>query len=418
MPTFLRMAEILACSLAGFLPYILLVIYPFRNHMRLKGYLAGLLTLCMTAALLRYDLSASLGTASAALPFPLVQGAALVVLSLLSIRAPLFRVLLNTLSVFNLSVLISAAAGWNNDPYTLSWLLSTLGLQALLLIPYALNLVWCLAPTLNCSDAPVWKLLWIAPAAGSAAASLLLLTGAAPKTLTIAMTAALLLAAAACAVILIKTRTEMITLLLKKEKPIKKAPAAAPAAHDPIGSRYRDLLTRMAESEHSCKEMLLQVMSMEDDLNHQDYDRLRQRLNALRTQLSPDINPTGSQLLDQVVTYYTRQALLSSVKLAAHVTLPELTSVTDEDMAVLLGCLLDNALDACREQDSGTRRIAVATYQDDDLLQIGVKNTYSDPMDSNNARLNICRSIAARYDGKLVVIDRDGATQVVVTLTV
>ena len=422
MPTFLQMAEILSCSMAGFLPYILLVIYPFRNHMRLKGYLAGFLTLIMTAALLRYDLSASLGTAPAALPIPLVQGAALMVLALLSIRAPLFRILLNTLSVVNLSVLISAAASWNNDPYTLNWLLATLGLQALLLIPYALNLVWCLAPTLNCSDAPVWKLLWIAPAAGSAIAALLLLTGAASKTLTIAMIAATALAAAACAVILTKTRTEMITLLLKKEKPVKKAPAAvtvaAPVAHDPIGSRYRDLLTRMAESEHSCKEMLLQVMSMEDDLDHQDYDRLRQRLNILRAQLSPDINPTGSQLIDQVITYYTRQALLSSVKLAANVTLPELTSVTDEDMAVLLGCLIDNALDACREQSSGTRRIAVATYQDDDLLQIGIKNTYTEPMDTNNERLNICRGIAARYDGKLVVIDRDGATQVVVTLTV
>ena len=425
MPTFLRMAEILSCSMAGFLPYILLVIYPFRNHMRLKGYLAGFLTLLMTAALLRYDIVSSLGTASAALPFPLVRGAALVVLALLSIRAPLFRILLNTLSVVNLSVLISAAASWNNDPYTLNWLLVTLGLQALLLIPYALNLVWCLAPTLNCSDAPVWKLLWIAPAAGSAIASLLLLTGAAPKTLTIAMIAATALATAACAVILMKTRTEMITLLLKKEKAVKKAPAApvatpvvATVAHDPVGARYRDLLTRMAESEHSCKEMLLQVMSMEDDLDHQDYDRLRQRLNTLRAQLAPDINPTGSQLIDQVITYYTRQALLCSVKLAANVTLPELTSVTDEDMAVLLGCLMDNALDACREQNSGTRRIAVATYQDDDLLQIGIKNTYSEPMDTNNEHLNICRGIAARYDGKLVVIDRDGATQVVVTLTV
>ena len=62
MPTFFRMAEVLACSLADFLPYILLVVYPFRNHMRLKSVLAGLLTLAMTPAVLYYDILSALGT--------------------------------------------------------------------------------------------------------------------------------------------------------------------------------------------------------------------------------------------------------------------------------------------------------------------------------------------------------------------
>ena len=94
-----------------------------------------------------------------------------------------------------------------------------------------------------------------------------------------------------------------------------------------------------------------------------------------------------------------------------------MSAVSDEDMAVLLSCLLENAMNTCREQASGTRRIALATYQDDELLQIGIKNTYDSPMDPNCELLNICRSIAARYDGKLAVIDKDGAVQVIVTLT-
>lgn len=417
MPTFFRMMEILACSMAGFLPYILLLIYPFRNHLRLKSFLAGFLTLAMTPAVLYNDIVTALGTAPVAYAFPLIRSAAYLVFALLVIHVRIDKMMLNTLSVINLSILITAAADMAADPYTVRWLLITLSLQALLLIPYTVNLIFCLAPTLNCSDAPIWKLLWIAPAVGTVTALVMLLTRGAVSVLLMAVL--IILAAVAAAMALYLTKTEMITLILKKAKTAVKAPSA-PAAQmpDPVQMQYNNLLTRMAESEHSCKEMLLQVMSMEDDLSRQDYDRLRNRLNVLRKQLSPDVASTGNKQIDPILTYYTRQALLSSIKLATNITLPEMSTVPDEDMAVLLGCLLDNALDACREQTAGTRRIAVATYQDDDLLQIGIKNTYSEPMDPHCERLNICRQIASRYDGRLTVIDRDGAVQIVVTMNV
>ena len=89
MPTFLRMMEILSCSMAGLLPYILLLVYPFRNHLRFKGYLAGFLTFLITAGVLYYDLLSSLGTAPAVLPFPQLRNAALIVLALVALKQSL-----------------------------------------------------------------------------------------------------------------------------------------------------------------------------------------------------------------------------------------------------------------------------------------------------------------------------------------
>ena len=60
MPTYFRMMEVLSCSLMDFLPYLLLIVYPFRNHLRLKSFLAGVLTLVITPALLYYDTSCAL----------------------------------------------------------------------------------------------------------------------------------------------------------------------------------------------------------------------------------------------------------------------------------------------------------------------------------------------------------------------
>lgn len=416
MPTYFRMTEILACSMADFLPYILLVVYPFRSKLRLKSFLAGLLTLVMTPAVLYYDILSALGTSPVDTPFPLMRSAALLVLGILAIRANIGKQLLNTLSVINISIFISAVADKFAADYTAKHLLVTLVMQSVLLIPYILNMDRCLAPALNHSDKPVWKLLWIAPAVGTALGCVMLKSGSAA--LPVVMFLALAAAAAVTAAILYFTDKEMISLLLKKDRStVKAAPASVAALQEDHTETYlASLRKRMAESEYSCKELLLQVMMMEQDLENQDLEQLRTRMTAVRKQLAPEINSTGNSAIDPVMTYYARQAMLSNIKIATGITLPEVSSVTDEDMTVLLSCLLDCALDTCREQSAGTRRIATASYQDGDLLQIGIKNTYGTPVDPDCEVLNICRQIVARYDGKLTVLDMNGVSQIVAVL--
>lgn len=418
MPTFLRIMEILSCSMGSFLPYILLLIYPHRNHLWLKGFPAGLLLLLMTPALLYCDISAALGAAPLPIPLRLLLGAAFLLLPLLSAKAPIGKVLLNACSVINLFLLIGAAADCFAPCRTLRHLLITLGLQLVLLVPYGLNLAKCLAPTLNCSDAPVWKLLWIAPAAGSAVGFGMLLTGSSSAALAMAMTAVLLLSAAAAVLAVHMTKTEMIPVILKKERPASHAAPAVPVAviPDPAGVYFDNLQKRMAEAEYSCKELLLQVMTMEDDLNNADYAQLRTRLNTLRKQLSPDAPSTGNLRIDPIVTYYTRQALLSNIKIVTNLELPELSPVSDEDMAVVIGCLMDCALSACRWQTIGTRRIAAATHISEGRLQIGIKNTYTEAMDPDCEGLQLCRRIAARYGGKVEITGIEGVSQIVVLL--
>ena len=421
MPTYFRMMEVLSCSMMDFLPYILLVVYPFRNHLRLKSLLAGVLTLIITPALLYYDIScALLGTAPVGLPYPLLRSLILLVFSLLVIQTDIRKMLLSTCSVINLSLLISALADRFAADYTAKHLMVTVLLQVFLLAPYTLNLVYILAPTLNESDAKVWKLLFAAPAAGTVLGCILLLSGSSAP--VAAMIAVLILSAVAAAAAVILTKTEMITLILKKDRPAKKeAPVAVAAAPAPVqrGAKQTylsNLQKRMSDAELGYKELLLQVMTMEDDLNNDDLEQLRSRLNTMRNQLAPNVDPTGIAQLDSVLTFYTRQAMLGSIKLASNISLPEMSSVSDEDMTALMGCLMETAVSACQEQASGTRRIATATHLDEDLLQIGVKFTYGDPTDSESDLLNICRSIVSRYDGRLAVIDMKGATQIVASV--
>ena len=136
MPTYFRMMVVLSCSMMDFLPYILLVVYPFRNHLRLKSFLAGVLTLVITPALLYYDTScALLGTAPVGLPYPLLRSLILLVFSVLVIQTDIRKMLLNTCSVINLSILISALADRFAADYTAKHLMVTVLLQTFLLAP-------------------------------------------------------------------------------------------------------------------------------------------------------------------------------------------------------------------------------------------------------------------------------------------
>jgi hypothetical protein len=421
MPTFLQMALILACSMFGFIPYLALLFYPFRNHMLLKGYPAALLTLPLSAGMLYCDVSGALGMPVLTVPVTLVCAAAFLALALLNIWVPIWKNLLNTFSVINFFLLIRTVASHMAESYSLRWLTVTVILQALLLIPYGINLAVCLGPTLNLSDAKVWKFLWAAPAAVTVLGCGLIFAGVASGTCLTVLAVTVVAAAVAAGVTLYLTKTEMITLIFRKqraEKPAEAAPAAVAQMTDPVQLQYENLHTRMAESRQTNQEMLMQVVAMEDDLQQQNYEMLAQRLNFLRKQMTATAKPTGNGAIDAVLTYYTRQALLSSIKIVSSVSLPEYCGVSDEELTVLISCLLDNALNACREQTAGTRRIAIATFQKEDVLQIGVKNTFSGQMAEDSEELEICRTVAERYEGALQFKSGDGVAQTVITLNI
>lgn len=420
MPTFLTMAKILSCFMAGLLPYMLLLVYPFRNHLRLKGFPAGFLSLLLAAAQLHLELQLSLGTSALSLPLPLLQSGAFLLFSLLAIRAPIHKVLMNTASVMSFSLLIHAAAQ-SAGRYSLRYLLITLALQAVILVPYALVLVKCLAPTLNISGAKVWSFLWIIPTLVAAAGCILFYLNVASATLATILVIAVILSATAVTLVLYLTKTEMITLLFTKMKPVKQAPPTpAPAAQVPDWRQqhYVQLQTRMEESERSCRDMLAQVVAMGDHLDNREFEQLREKIAALKKQLAPVDCDTGNNRIDPVLSYFIRQAQLANIKVATNVVFPDKSSFADADLMILVGALMDIATEGCRSQTSGTRRIALATYLEDGELQLGIKFTHDETPEEDNEFLQICRQVVQYHGGTVEVSGIEGVSQIVAMMKI
>ena len=420
MPTFLTISKILGCYMAGLLPYLLFLIYPFRNHLRLKGFLAGFLALLLATAQLYLELQLSLGTLTLSLPLSLLQSAAFLLFALLAIGAPIHKVLLNTSSVISFSLLIRAAAQ-SAESYSLRYLLITLILQAVLLIPYALVLVKYLAPTLNISDAKVWYFLWIIPTLVCAAGCILLYLNCASSTLVTVLAIATVLSAIAIALVLYLTKTEMITLIFTKTKSVKKAPPAPETVvqgPDWRQQQYMLLQTRMEESERSCKDMLAQVVAMGNHLDNREFEQLREKIASLKKQLAPVDCNTGNSRVDPVLCYFIRQAQLADIKVVTNVVLPEKSSVTDADLMILIGALMDSAIEGCRSQASGTRRIALASYLEDNELQLGIKFTHAEATEEDGEFLQLCRQVVKNHGGTVEISGIEGISQIVAMMKI
>ena len=75
--------------------------------------------------------------------------------------------------------------------------------------------------------------------------------------------------------------------------------------------------------------------------------------------------------------YFARQASESNILMDIFVQLPETISLSETELSIVFGNLLENALDACREIPSGEKKITVRGKYDMGAVYFEVTNTYS-----------------------------------------
>lgn len=458
-----RILEILVCSLTGFLPFILLMIYPFRNHLRFGNVPTACFTALAALIQMSCDLAAGTGYLENQGLVLLLDLAIQILLCLLLVRAPISKTLFAALTSADLAVLIAATGKFLETLFfpaqatevsRWTYLLLAVVLQLLILTPYALVLAVRFSPTLNHTAESLWKPLCPIPAVVIIAACSMMFFGA-PPWLTAA--AILLLNVCACLFALQQLRkagAEIITAEVKraprprkerKTKVSRKAPeapaakkevresiaprpkieksAAQPPKAEPLPAQleilqYGSLQERIAESERFHQELRRHVDTMAYHLSNQEYDKLRTHFTTLQEQFpknAPVIyceNPAANPVL----AYFVQLAGYCGAKILCDMQLPQLTPEINSDLALLIGNLLDNAIDACKAQKSSDRRIWISGRVKQRTLFLTVENTYDLPIRKDEQGrylsakhpgcgigLQVCRQIADRYNGSLLI---------------
>jgi hypothetical protein len=90
--------------------------------------------------------------------------------------------------------------------------------------------------------------------------------------------------------------------------------------------------------------------------------------------------------INALLSSYAKRCKELSIKYDVHAAMPKTLSIPDYDMGVILGNLLENALEACQKLESG-REIELTIKSDDSKLAIKVKNSFNGIINEKNGKL-------------------------------
>lgn len=455
MPSIPRILEILFYSLAIFVPWLFVTFYPFRNNLRFNPNLVALLAAVMAAARIAVDMTTGLGIIENTTAIQLALLAAYVLFFAASVRGPLVEMVVNLLIVLvlafattNMVKNLESVLTPSLDQAVYSWAYTVilLALNGIIAVLYGL-----LYQPVKAALTKLCKSIATTKPKAEPAAEEKSEAAAEEKTQPAPAPAAEAReekpAPAPAAEVKEEKPAAAPADEVKEEKPasapapeVQKGPepAAVETKPDAISAdqlcsmQYTNLNSRILESRQLRSSVRRSIDAMTESLNSKNYDKLRAQMMALRQQCTTT-SYSKDVVLSVTLDYFAQVCSNRGIHMNVNLQLPDDISgtVDGNDLIVLLGNLLDNALDACRLQRNANRHITVSGNLYGQTLRFVVENTYDQPVEQDEAGiyqstkyagpgagLKVIQSIADRYSGDVKIDHSNGLFQVTVTLNI
>lgn len=143
--------------------------------------------------------------------------------------------------------------------------------------------------------------------------------------------------------------------------------------------QYENLKERMEETRRAKHDLRQTLTVIQSCVQKDDKEGLLKYLQNYTVSLPPDtpLVYCENYALNALIVYYADLALKHNIGFRVNVEYPTDSTITDTDASILLGNLLENALEACMHQDSGTTFIILNIKKVQGMLVITLDNSYS-----------------------------------------
>ncbi|MCL2773416.1 MAG: GHKL domain-containing protein [Oscillospiraceae bacterium] len=124
----------------------------------------------------------------------------------------------------------------------------------------------------------------------------------------------------------------------------------------------------------------------EDSKKHiESINSYLQDINGELNKISTNIN-TGNMALDNIISYKTTIAKEREIEIVSKVTY-KIVGISDVDLSILIGNLLDNAMEACEKLKNTEKKINLKIFKDNHRLKISVENPVEESVLNKNPDL-------------------------------
>ena len=440
MTSFYRIAEIALFSAIDFLPYLILALYPFRNRLRYPPVVLVFLTIIATALQIAFGVSAVFLSGENKGFISIASTMVYFLFYFWAVRSHIGKILFTLLMISNIANFIVSSAkciegilfpAFALQRYRWSNSLIMAVVQALVLIPFFFYIRRFYKKALEREEfQPIWRYLWLIPATfyllwyyhfyGNEKAGLEIALQ--PEN----MLFLLFINLGALLVYYI-----VVNLIDESDKNVRLQMENRLLALENL--QYRNLKQKINDTRRARHDLRHHFAVMAGYLSDGKTECLKAYLSAYLKTIPEDNSLVYCQnyAINLLLLYFAQQAKEADIEFSVHMGLTEQLGIAESDFSVVMGNLLENAIDACTEQNKGKRKIIVRGKCEEEAILLTVDNTFTGKLKcgkdgdylstkhkGKGLGLESVRCIAARYHGVFTCEEKDGMFYTSVLLNV
>ena len=187
--------------------------------------------------------------------------------------------------------------------------------------------------------------------------------------------------------------------------------------------QYENLRERINDARREKHDFRHHIALMTGYIDKNDYDSLKDYLHSFLRALPEDCNIIFCEnyALNMLLVYYSQLSRQNGIDFTVDVSVPVQISVSDSDISVLVGNLLENAIDACSIQKCKDRKIIMHGCIKNSCLILTIDNTFENDIRKNvddvyfstkhsgtGIGIESAKAIVERYDGIIKTEQKDG----------
>lgn len=391
MPPAYRIAEICLYSILNFLPFLILALYPFRHRLRFSKPITWSLIAVLTVIQLWLGLWAAFFSNGRAGLVSAVSTALYTAFFFLSVKVSFGKALFTLLMVSNAANLAVVASkslegvffpSLALEVYRWSFSLVTFLVETAILIPLFLYVKKVYTPAVEKEPSGFeWRYLWLIPATFYLLWYYEIYANPSQSSLKVALQPK-----NAIFLFFINVGANLVyfivaRLISEQEKNINLSEKNHLLALQEL--QYENLRERILEARRAKHDVRHHIALMQELLKKKDYSGLESYLSDYQKSL-PEDTPfvfCENSAANAVLSYFAQLSKSRGIEYDISTKIPEEIGIEKTDLSVLLGNLLENAVDACAEIEKA--KISVRASYELKSLCLTVDNSFDGKLRKN-----------------------------------
>ena len=164
---------------------------------------------------------------------------------------------------------------------------------------------------------------------------------------------------------------------------------------------YRTISENFDKQKKKTHEYKNQIDCIGHLLKKQQYSKLEEYVKTVHGSIDKELDAidTNNVIVNAILNTKYQEADINGIVVVLRVNDLSGVWIKDEDVVTILSNLLDNAIEACKKCDSGKRILKLKFVNEDGMIKIGVKNTFSNPIVYENGKIKSTKLIKTEEHG-------------------